>query len=102
MRTKIGVCVDHRKAIIVAVTDKGGKMHLIIQKSPKENLNTLYGAVMPFIRDEESILLFGSDDTNSEFKKYLETNHLGDHIVGMITVDTITETQMVERIRQHF
>jgi hypothetical protein len=47
-------------------------------------------------------LIFGPDEGNAEFKKYLETNNLGERIVGMMTVDTITEPQMVEQIRQHF
>ncbi len=102
MKTKVGVWIDHRKAIIVAVTEKGEKMSFIIQRPPMGKINIYYDAVIACIRDEESIQLFGSDETNAEFKKYLETNDLGERIVGMVTVDTITEPQMVAQIRRHF
>ena len=36
MRTKVGVWIDHRKALIVAVTDKGEEIRLIISKVEKQ------------------------------------------------------------------
>ena len=35
MRTKVGLWIDHRKALIVAVTDKGEEIRLIISKVEK-------------------------------------------------------------------
>jgi hypothetical protein len=55
MRTKVGVWIDHRKAIIVVVTEKGGKMSLIIQRPSMGKLTVYYDAVIACIRDEESI-----------------------------------------------
>jgi len=36
MRTKAGLWIDHRKAIIVAVTDKGEEIGLIVSKVEKQ------------------------------------------------------------------
>ncbi len=36
MKTKVGLWIDHRKAIIVAVTDKGEETALIISKVEKQ------------------------------------------------------------------
>jgi hypothetical protein len=36
MRTKVGLWIDHRKALIVAVTDKGEEIRLIISKVEKQ------------------------------------------------------------------
>jgi hypothetical protein len=36
MTTKVGLWIDHRKAIIVAVTDKGEEIGLIISKVEKQ------------------------------------------------------------------
>ena len=36
MGTKVGLWIDHRKALIVAVTDKGEEMRLIISKVDKQ------------------------------------------------------------------
>ena len=36
MKTKVGLWIDHRKAIVVAVTDKGEEIGLIISKVEKQ------------------------------------------------------------------
>jgi len=36
MRTKVGLWIDHRKALIVAVTDKGQEIRLIISRVEKQ------------------------------------------------------------------
>jgi hypothetical protein len=36
MGTKVGLWIDHRKAVIVAVTDKGEEARLIISKAEKQ------------------------------------------------------------------
>jgi hypothetical protein len=36
MRTKVGLWIDNRKALIVAVTDKGEEIRLIISKVEKQ------------------------------------------------------------------
>jgi hypothetical protein len=36
MGTKVGLWIDHRKAIVVAVTDKGEEAGLIISKAEKQ------------------------------------------------------------------
>jgi hypothetical protein len=36
MGTKVGLWIDHRKAIVVAVTDKGEETGLIISKVEKQ------------------------------------------------------------------
>ena len=94
MTTKVGLWIDHRKAIIVAVTDKGEEIGLIISKVEKQlrrsgdsvlkgpyeseqvpadasrqraftgHLNIYYDAVIACIRDAESILIFGPGESN--------------------------------------
>ena len=36
MRTRVGLWIDHRKAIVVAVTDKGEEIRLIISKVERQ------------------------------------------------------------------
>ena len=89
MGTKVGLWIDHRKALIVAVTDKGEEIRLVISKVEKQpgrsggmrstisyeahqvpaddsrerkftgHLNIYYNAVIACIRDAESILILG-------------------------------------------
>jgi hypothetical protein len=132
MKTKVGLWIDHRKAIIVAVTDKGEETRLIISKverqlrrsgdSPLEgaydeaqvpardsrqrsltaHLNIYYDAVVAAIRDAEAILIFGPGEAKGELKKRLQKAHLGGRIVGMETVDKMTDHQVAAKTRQHF
>lgn len=132
MTTKVGLWIDHRKAIIVAVTDKGEEIGLIISnvqkqlrrsgdsplKGPYESeqvpaddsrqrtfagqLNIFYDAVIASMRDAESILIFGPGEAKGELKERLERNSFGGRIVGIETVDKMTERQIVAKTRRHF
>jgi hypothetical protein len=104
MGTKVGLWIDHRKAFIVAVTNKGEEIRLIISKVEKQpgrsggkrstmsyesqmvpaddsrqkaftgHLNIYYDAVIGSIRDAESILIFGPGEAKGELKKRQETS----------------------------
>ncbi|MBU4306013.1 MAG: hypothetical protein KJ893_10420 [Candidatus Omnitrophica bacterium] len=132
MRTKLGLWIDHRKAIVVAVTDKGEEIGLLISKVEKQlrrsgdaplkghyesqllsaddsrqrtftgHLNIYYDAVIASIRDAESILIFGPGEAKDELKERLEGNNLGGRIVGIETVDKMTERQIAAKVRKYF
>ena len=132
MRTKVGLWIDHRKAIVMSVTDKGEEIGLIISKVEKQlrrsgdsplkgpyeslqvpesdsrqktftgHLNIYYDAVIACIRDAEYILIFGPGEAKGELKKRLERINLGGHIIGIETVDKMTGRQIAAKVRQHF
>jgi len=132
MKTKIGLWIDHRKAVIVAVTNKGEEMGLVISKAEKQprrsgdsplkgpydplqvpaadsrqrilagHLNIYYDAVIASIRDAESILIFGPGDAKGELKKRLKRNSLGGRIVGIETADKMTDRQIAAKVRKYF
>jgi hypothetical protein len=132
MRRRVGLWIDHRKAIIVVVTDKGEEIGLIISKAEKQlrrsgdsplkgpyesqqvpadgsrqrtftgHLNIYYDAVIACIGDGESILIFGPGEAKDELKKSLDKNRLGGRIAGVETVDKMTDRQIAAKVRQHF
>ncbi|NWG03262.1 MAG: hypothetical protein HXY44_10455 [Syntrophaceae bacterium] len=132
MRTKVGLWIDHRKALIVAITDKGEEIRLIISKVEKQpgrpggirsttpyesqqvpaddsrerkfagHLNIYYNAVIACIRDAESILIFGPGEAKGELKKRLIRNKLGGRIVGIETIDRMTDRQIAAKVRRYF
>ena len=132
MKTKIGVWIDHRKALIVAITDKGEEISLIISKiekqlgrvdgkrstTPYESqevpaddsrerkftgvLGIYYSAVASCIRDAESILIFGPGEAKGELKKLLVKQRLGERIVGIETIDKMTDRQIATKVRRYF
>ena len=132
MITKVGLWIDHRKAIVVAVMEKGEEIKEIVSEVEKQlrrsgdsplegnyessqvpaddrrqraftgQLNIYYDEVIAYMRDAESILIFGPGEAKDKLKKRLEGNNLGGRIVGIETVDKMTDGQIAAKIRQHF
>ena len=132
MKTNVGLWMDHRKAVIVLVTDKGEETKLIIsnvekqlrrsgdsplkgsyessqvpasnsrQRAFTEHLNIYYDAVITCIRAAESILIFGPGEAKDELKKRLKKSNLGGLIAGVETVDRMTYPQIAAKVRRHF
>jgi hypothetical protein len=132
MKTNVGLWIDHRKAIVVTVTDKGEELELIISRAERqprrsgdsplkgsyeplqvpaqdslqrtltEHLNIYYHAVIASIRDAEAILIFGPGEAKGELKKRLEKHDLGARIVGVETIDRMTDRQIASKVRRYF
>jgi hypothetical protein len=132
MRTGVGLWIDHKKAIVVAVTDKGQETGLIISKAGKQprgsgdphrsgshepqpvtaddirqrvltqHLNLYYDAVIACIGEAEAIFIFGPGEAKGELKKRLERKKFGKRIVTVETVDKMTDRQIAAKVRKHF
>jgi hypothetical protein len=132
MKTKVGLWIDHRKALIVAISEKGEILKLIIsalekhtRRSPSSrhtgryepqrvaaddsrqraftgHLNIYYDAVIAGIGDAESILIFGPGEAKGELEKRLKKINMGGRIIGVETVDKMTERQIVVKVEKCF
>jgi hypothetical protein len=132
MKTRVGMWIDHKQAIIVTVTDKGKEMGSIVLKSEEqhrrsgdphlngshephqvtaddirqrvftEHLNIYYDAVIAAIGDAESILIFGPGEAKGELKKRLERKNMGERIAAVEAVDKMTKRQIAAKVRKHF
>ncbi|MBI3593368.1 MAG: hypothetical protein HY200_00250 [Nitrospirae bacterium] len=132
MRTKVGLWIDQRKAIVVTISDKGEEMGLVIshvekqpgrsggvravmpfesQQVPADNrrqrkytghLNIYYGAVAASIGDAESIFIFGPGEAKTALKKLLVKEKMESRIVALETIDKMTHRQIAAKVRRHF
>ena len=124
MKKIVGLWIDHRKTVIVSVTDKKEETTLIesdmeehvrysgaAQEDSAEDqrdrrftghLNKYYDRVISCIRDAESILIFGPGEAKVELEKRLESEALSGRVVGVETVDKMTDRQIAARVRRHF
>jgi hypothetical protein len=67
-----------------------------------DHLNTFYDEVISHIREAESILVFGPGEAKGELEKRLESKGLGRRIVGVETIDKMTDGQIAAKVRQRF
>ena len=132
VRPKVGLWIDHRRAVVVTVTDKGEEIASTLsgvekhlsrsgdsplkgsfearqvpsddsrQRAFTGHLNVYYDAVIGRIGDAESILIFGPGEAKGELKKRLEKDKLGGRIAAVETVDRMTNRQIAAKVRQHF
>ena len=120
----VGVWIDHRKAVIVAAGDAGVDIQRIPSKMEKRvrfsggaqavsaedirdrryanHLDQYYAAVTSRIREAESILLLGPGEAKIELKHHLEREGLGGRVVGVDTVDKMTDRQIAAKVTRYF
>jgi hypothetical protein len=67
-----------------------------------EHLQRYYYEVIAAIRDADAMLIVGPGEAKEELAQRLEHAKLSGRIVGIETVDKLTDQQMVAKIRQHF
>jgi hypothetical protein len=132
MKRKVGLWIDHRKAVIVFLAGEEEEMKRVRSSVEKQirraaasrsggpfesqavpsddrqqreftgHLNVFYNEVISCIRGAESVLIFGPGEAKGELKKHLEHEGLGERIVGIETVDKMTDPQIAAKVRQYF
>jgi hypothetical protein len=126
MRGQAGMWIDHRQAFVVFVGEGAEETQRIESGMEKHvrysghaaseegsaddqrdrqftaHLNKYYDDVISHIGDAESILLFGPGEAKGEFEKRLANKGLGGRIVGVETVDKMTDRQIAAKVRQHY
>ncbi len=132
MSTQVGLWIDHRKAIVVSITEDGEEVKEItsdVEKQPRRSgdsplkgtyesvqvpaddslqrsltgsLNIYYDKVIASIGSAKSILIFGPSTAKNELKERLKKNNLDSRIVGIETVDKMTDHQIAAKTRQNF
>ena len=126
MIRQAGIWIDHRSAFVVSI-DKGAETAERVDSGVEKrtgfsrgstsegsladdqrdrqftvHLNNYYDKVISHVRDAESILLMGPGEAKGEFEKRLTSKGLGGRLVGVETVDKMTDHQIAARVRQHY
>src|SRR4030042_1707017 len=132
MKKQTGLGIDHRKAVIVIVTDKGEETKEITSNIEKHvrfsgdshsastdgrlqataedqrdrqyanHLNRYYDEVIANIHDAETIQIFGPGEAKGELKKRLARKNFGGHVDIIETVDKMTDRQIAAKVRLRF
>lgn len=123
MKKNIGLWIDHRKAVIVIITEEGEEIKKITSNMEKHvrftggtasedgstedvrdrqfgnHLNNYYDEVIAVIRNADTIQIFGPGEAKGELEKRLEHEGLKAHILVVETVDKMTDRQISAKVR---
>jgi hypothetical protein len=123
MAGSAGLWIDHRKAVVVILSGAGEEIvrmesgvdpHVRYsgggeaegefkrERRFENDLHAYYDRVVERVRDVDAILLFGPGEAKGELKTRLERDKRADRVVGVETVDKMTEPQIVAKVRQRF
>jgi stalled ribosome rescue protein Dom34 len=127
MKKEVGLWIDHREAILVTITAEGeattriysdievdaqysgssrssGSQNAENMQDRKytNNLGRYYDAIIGYIRDADSIQIFGPGEAKGELVKRLKSKNLRKRIVSIETTDKLTDPQIAARVRQQF
>jgi stalled ribosome rescue protein Dom34 len=126
MKKQAGIWIDHKQAFIVVVgegTQESRRMDSDMEKHVRfsghaasqegsaddqrdrqfdAHLGKYYDQVVAEVHDAQSILIFGPGEAKGELEKHFAGKGLAARIVGVETVDKMTEHQIAAKVRQHF
>jgi len=126
MKKQAGLWIDHRKAVIVIISEAGEEIREITSNMEKHvrfsdgnssedgssedvrdrkfgsHLNSFYDGVIAWVRDVETIQIFGPGEAKGELEKRLKDKGFKGHIVAIETMDKMTDRQISAKVREHF
>lgn len=122
MKKEIGLWIDHRKAIIVIIKDESEEIKKITSNMEKHvrftnedgrgedvrdrqfgnHLNSFYDEVIAYIRDADSIQIFGPGEAKGELEKRIAHEGLKARILAVETVDKMTDREISAKVREQF
>jgi hypothetical protein len=126
VKNQVGLWIDHRKAVIVTISEEGEDIKKIASNMEKHvrftggtgsedgssedvrdrqfgnHLNSYYDQVIAVIRDADSIQIFGPGEAKGELEKRIKHESLKANILAIETADKMTDRQISEKVRERF
>jgi hypothetical protein len=126
MKKQAGLWIDHRKAVVVIISEAGEEIREITSNMEKHvrfsdgnssedgssedvrdrkfgsHLNSFYDGVIAWVRDVETIQIFGPGEAKGELEKRLKEKGFKGQIVAIETMDKMTDRQISAKVRERF
>jgi thiamine biosynthesis protein ThiC len=129
MTINAGIWIDHRKAVVLRITDEGEDIRQIIsgynkmahgargapvknaytrndfvaedklEHKAESHLNKYYDEVIALLKYVDSIFILGPGEAKGELKKRIEDKKLRGQIAHVETVDKMTDHEIAEHVR---
>jgi hypothetical protein len=125
MKRRVGLWIDHRKAVIVIIAEdreeikeissdleghvrftagsssESGSAEDVRDRQFGNRLNAYYDKVVAAIGRADSIQIFGPGEAKGELRTRLAGAGLADHLLAVETVDKMTDRQIAAKVRDH-
>ena len=125
MKKQAGLWIDHRKAVIVIISEAGEEVKEIDSNMEKHvrftegngyqdgssedvrdrqfgnHLDNFYDAVVAVIRGADTIQIYGPGEAKGELAKRLEHDGVKERILVIETEDKMTDRQISAKVRGH-
>lgn len=132
MNKQIGIWIDHKKAVMLTLSDDGESMQVIesgidrhssirgairsrmpysaqypkgddqLDKQFEGYLNKYYEKVLTHLRGADTVWIIGPGEAKRELKKHLENRKNHILITGIESADKMTDRQIAAKIRKYF
>ncbi|MDP1544977.1 MAG: hypothetical protein Q8L87_03065 [Anaerolineales bacterium] len=131
MMKQIGLWIDHKRAVILTMSEDGEAMQTIesdierlgvrgakrartpysaqypkgddhLDKQFDGYLGKYYKNVLTVLRGAEAVLILGPGEAKMELKKRLERQKASPSITGILPADKMTDRQFAAKVRRHF
>ena len=122
MKKQIGLWIDHKKAVIVMIKDGEEELKKITADTGQHDSSTgddgsgedvrdrkfenhlkkYYDEVIAYIRDADSIQIFGPGEAKGELEKRINHEGIKARILAVETVDKMTDRQISAKVREQF
>jgi hypothetical protein len=132
MKREVGLWIDQHRTVIVTVENEVAvtreirsniEKHTPVSKGPHSKtpklsaksttqtgdgeqplhpLSGYYEGIASFVRDADSIWIFGPGDAKVGLENHLKGKELGERIVGVETVNKMTDTQIAAKVQAYF
>ena len=126
MNKRVGLWIDHKKAVIVMIKDGDEELKKISSNMEKHvrfssgdgsedgssedvrdrkfgnHLNSYYDEVIACIRDADSIQIFGPGEAKGELEKRIGRVGLKARMPATEATDKMTDHQISAKVREHF
>lgn len=125
MPKKVGLWIDHRKAVVATITDTGEEIKTIDSNMEKRvrfsggateggneedvrdrkfgnHLEDYYDRVIAAIHDAAELEIFGPGEAKGELQKRLKEKGYRGNILAVETTDKMTDNQIAAKVRQRF
>jgi len=126
MKNQAGLWIDHRKAVIVIISDteevikevtsnmekhvrftdgnssEEGSSEDVRDRKFGNHLNSFFDNVIDWVQDGETRQIFGPGEAKVELEKRLKEKGFKGRIVAIETMDKLTDRQISAKVRENF